>query len=438
MLVHARSVNPAQAGETLVEFDSEAELKARNEDLQRSNAQLVNRLTNIRVALAQIMATHWPEHVKGVENAMQGRLRLVPDSVLLSYLEAFSTMNVKGQTTSPNDLQEVRRALRDTGFNLTPTASAVDMATAIRSMHAAHKTEVANLKRSKDRAQGKTRNDVRDMENADWASAKHQPKTEEHVAGTARRTKGRTRVVEEIPLIPKEEETPDVLEPHTSRLVDNMIDGLRPVFLSDIVTLIGSSELAKEWEASQRSGGKVSFINPQARHSHRGALVIPSKDRRAGNLEQRKSTWGRALGKGYKGARLYDLAVVLRKLEDQILVCTMRTNAVELTYKSPQGVTGLVAALSKGADPWLDVEESVDSLMKTSGLTHIVVVCCPPRETDDMRQVLAGAWLGRSWKTDMYSVIVEPLQEWLTDTGRGGEAVTPAGGPSGAASRKER
>lgn len=74
----------------------------------------------------------WPAHVSGVEKTLGGRLSSLPDALLLGYLDAFASMTAAGKVVTPNDLAEVRRALRDVGFPLEGNSNAVDMAVAIR------------------------------------------------------------------------------------------------------------------------------------------------------------------------------------------------------------------------------------------------------------------------------------------------------------------
>lgn len=123
-----------------------------------------------------------------------------------------------------------------------------------------------------------------------------------------------------------------------------------PRFMQDIVGVAGSAAAASAWgeeSAWSRSGG----VHQQPKHRQRGSLPVPKDILRTRTPNFNKSPWGRALSENYPAGRLYELALVLRRLEPNIVAIGFRKHAVEITYRVAGGIAGLVVGLAAGEDP---------------------------------------------------------------------------------------
>lgn len=92
-----------------------------------------------------------------------------------------------------------------------------------------------------------------------------------------------------------------------------IISSPRPIFMNEIVKIIGDKDLAYQWLESKKntpSKSPVRFINAKNKHQEYGALLIPAYDLRKGT-----SYWWTAL-KNYKGSDLYELGLLFSKLKD--------------------------------------------------------------------------------------------------------------------------
>lgn len=425
------------------------------------NTELLERLSGLRVGLGAMMRRSYTAHVSGVEKALGGHLSDLPDSVLLGYLEAFSLMTTSGKVTTPNDLSEIVRALRDSGFPMDDDATAVDMAVAIRGGFKAAKYDNDRLRENNRRNQGGAKNNgahaiQRDLS---WAEpqdgdgnpleagrtppqeptspAKQRPESgprqkQQPQKAQQKPPAGRTKPSNQQklpwdassrpPQNTAPQESPEKLEKFAA--LEAALLQPAPRFMRDVVAELGSAELAAEWEATQRSAGNWAFIPPQNKHRQRGSLLVPREQLRASISGLGTTPWGRALAQNYKAGRLYEVAVVLGKLSDTILLTGFSKHTMELTYRAKDELRALIVGLEPGADPWLEVEEAVGRHLSsdTSSVQDVLVVTCPARSRKPVVDTLTTAATANSWHMSA-PVRVQELEGWATDGGQGAEII---------------
>ena len=402
----------------------------------QTNAELLERLSGIRVALAAVMRRSYPAHVSGVEKALGGHISDLPDSVLLGYLEAFSLMSASGKVTTPNDLQEISRALRDSGFPMEEDATAVDMAIAIRGGFQAAKYDNDRLRknnRTKKGARSKGAEAIkRDLS---WAEPQDdRPEKTAAVKETEQPKKQSPKerrefdqqslfqnpAVEEQTTTPEPAEDIDEGKQRKFQELESHLLQPAPRFMRDVVNHLRDAELAAEWQEFQKGVGNWAFIPPQGKHRQRGALLIPREALTNSIADFSTSPWGRAVAEKYKAGRLYEIAIVLAKLSDTIVVCGFNKHVVELTYRHKGELRALIVGLEPGADPWLNLEDTVGNYSGdgTTSVQDILVVPCPAGSTDPVVDTLKAAKSAHSWRMTA-PVRVQEMADWVTNDGRG-------------------
>lgn len=437
--------------------------QARAEQAQRAlatasqrNTELLERLSGVRVGLAAMMRRSYPAHVSGVEKSLGGHLSDLPDSVLLGYLEAFSLMSTAGRVSTPNDLHEIVRALRDSGFPMEDDSTAVDMAVAIRGGFQAAKYDNERLRKNNRRGQKGPKNggahaiqrdlswaEPQDSDGNSLTSEQRPEETDTAKADTPKSTgkkspnKGRPEAKKStekpgqgrMPWGGQQDAPPAPRDPETTAKFEALQAALlqpAPKFMRDVVSELGSAELAAEWEEEQKGAGNWSFIPPQNKHRQRGALLIPKDPLRASIAGFGTTPWGRAIAQGYKAGRLYDIAVVLSKLADSVVVCGFSSHSVELTYRYKDEMCALIIGLEPGSDPWLDVEQAVGRFLASPGsVQDILVVPCPARSATAVVETLKSAAASEAWRMNS-PVRVQGLETWVSDNGRGAEIIPAA------------
>lgn len=149
---------------------------------------------------------------------------------------------------------------------------------------------------------------------------------------------------------PADDEVPAVATERFGELVE-AVAGPGPVFMSDLVRSSGSPGLVAAWEQhfmDQGTAAPVRVITPRGHHRARGALVVPhSPDLRQEQAERGPALWTECLQGGadrprLRGARLYEVAVLLHKFADQVVWHQLNSNVLMLRLSTPQGLTGVV------------------------------------------------------------------------------------------------
>lgn len=121
----------------------------------------------------------------------------------------------------------------------------------------------------------------------------------------------------------------------------------RPVFTSDLVSVGGTAAAVEAWEADCRSvpdASPVRFIAPKSRHRHRGRLVVP-----ASPSASPSDWWARCVDR-YRAGRLYELAVVLRSIDSEVVAVALEDGLAIIRTSSSGGVGVVVVFLSSEAE----------------------------------------------------------------------------------------
>lgn len=372
-----------------------------NEVLSRSHTVLTDRVAAWRAGVSELMRHTWPEQCRNVENAAGVRMSDMPDVLLRAYLQSFAELARSGDdTASPSDLSEIRRALLDQQVELAPDAGTIDMAVAIRETIGTLRLAAEGPKAAAKKARSKKTHIEQSLQHLDYDTGVV-PGDSDSSSGSSGLTKQQSDAIRTIVEVPA------------------------PRYMSDVVAAVGSTSAASVWEKSLQNNRTMAVVRPQDKWRERGALLVPTETMRDSIQGFHSSPWGRALATGLPGGRLYELGLVLRAVEGDIVASSVHKETAELTIRTPsQGVSGIVVALSAGSDPWAALEKEVHGMVR-SGISQTTVIVCPSRQVDTVNGTLmrAGGELG--WADKGAVIRVVGLPDWLK-TGTA-QAVTAAG-----------
>lgn len=147
--------------------------------------------------------------------------------------------------------------------------------------------------------------------------------------------------------------SPDDARPITDELSRALLAAVcipRPVFASDLIAVAGSMDAVRDWEMQCRQDNlPVRIVPAKMRHVARGSLVFPVEDAKTLATEFRRSVWGDVLsakGASYRGARLYELSVLLHRVGEQVVSHRLGEHTVTFRLAQPGGLTGVVVCFS--------------------------------------------------------------------------------------------
>lgn len=125
----------------------------------------------------------------------------------------------------------------------------------------------------------------------------------------------------------------------------------RPVFISDLANQVDSADIASAWESEcvSSSRGEVRFIAAKTRHRARGSLVLPAEYLRTAAAEFTRTWWAGCINR-YRGARLYELGVLLHRVGDEVVSHRLGEHTAVFRLRQPRGLVGVCVVL----DPKLD------------------------------------------------------------------------------------
>lgn len=195
-------------------------------------------------------------------------------------------------------------------------------------------------------------------------------------AKTARR--GRTARVSAAPPDPKGLDVPLTESSSDLTLTDELFNQMvsavvipRPVFTSDLAAMAGA-DVASAWEQRCRdmgTDGPLRFITAKPRHKARGSLVVPhSPELRAAAAEFTRSSWAACLDdRRLRGAKLYEVAVLLHRFGDSVLSNRVEDALISLRVTQPRGLVGVVMSLepdlSAGSEGRKALADAVEQLL---------------------------------------------------------------------------
>jgi len=175
----------------------------------------------------------------------------------------------------------------------------------------------------------------------------------------------------------------------------------RPVFSADLVDLIQSEEVVSAWESEWTADRELSvrFIAPKARHKMRGSLVFPQKFLQNSSAEFKRSLWARVLTE-YRGAKLYELGVLLHRFGEEVISDELGTHAAIFRLSRPQGLVGVVvvmdSSLGEGGEAREALVEAMEILLRER-LVQIAVVSINAELLDSIEEVVSEEARSRSW-----------------------------------------
>jgi hypothetical protein len=175
----------------------------------------------------------------------------------------------------------------------------------------------------------------------------------------------------------------------------------RPVFSADLANLVGSSDVVAAWEAEWGSATElpIRFIGPKPRHKARGSLIIPQGYLCAATPEFKQSLWARTLTT-YKGAKAYELGVLLHRYIDEVQSDELGTHVALFHLLRPQGLVGVVVvldtSLGAGAPTRLALCSALDALMRER-LVQTAVLTTNAEIIDTIAEVVAEEATLRQW-----------------------------------------
>ena len=204
-------------------------------------------------------------------------------------------------------------------------------------------------------------------------------------------------------------------------LLSSVVRSPRPVFTSELAELAGSDEAFEAWKSEQMADGStVRFIAPKARHKQRGALVIPVGIARD-ELDAKGQNWWSVVLDKWRGAKLYELAVLLSKVTDSVSSYHVDDHLpyVNLTLSRDRGVTGVVVLCDDDISPsgpgYSALREGLsDMLSKQTELTVILVTA--EKSLDDATDAASAIYKQEGWSPNS-PVVVSRSWEWANDTG---------------------
>lgn len=130
----------------------------------------------------------------------------------------------------------------------------------------------------------------------------------------------------------------------------------RPVFTRDLVAIAGTPEIVDAWESVCRADPvnyPVRFIAPKSRHRMRGSLVFTEAKSGSGG-----SWWPRCV-EAYRGARLYELGVLLNRVGDEIVSVKFHTDTAVMRLNTPRGLVGILIVMDSRLEPGEPVREEL-------------------------------------------------------------------------------
>jgi hypothetical protein len=195
----------------------------------------------------------------------------------------------------------------------------------------------------------------------------------------------------------------------------------RPVFVADLAAVAGSREAAEAWEAEMRRQGlsaPVRLIAGKPRHRLRGTLVLPAGELREAANAFNVGWWADAMG-AYSGARMYEMAVLLHRVGDDVVSASFDEDVAKLRLKQARGLVGVVVAtssdLAAGEETRSKIADAVAELM-AERLTLVAVLAIRAEDRAALVAALEEEAVARSWHPAV-PVVVAQSWEWADDAG---------------------
>jgi hypothetical protein len=215
---------------------------------------------------------------------------------------------------------------------------------------------------------------------------------------------------------PEPELTDDLLK----RLADVTMLA-RPVFTSDLIAVAGSTELVSVWEGQLRAdpaNSPVRFLAAKGRHRLRGSLVVPvarNSSERAGRPD-----WWADCVERYRGARLYELGVLLHRIGDEVVSSQFEEHGVLLRLNTSRGIVGVVVVFEAavGADPSSQIMERMltQLLGERCSLVAVLTTSADASAASSLGDTIGRLAVSKGWRPQ-FPVITARSWEFADDRG---------------------
>jgi hypothetical protein len=170
---------------------------------------------------------------------------------------------------------------------------------------------------------------------------------------------------------------PGDLDPDIRNALDAAATVPLPVFSGDLQAAFGENATAAWEEEHKRDGTVFRFVSPKSRHRERGPLVVPQENQRSLSTDFAETPWGQCLD-AYKGARLYEIGVVLHTFGSQVVAHKIDPSGycMQLKIKQSRGIVGGVCVtandVSENSDARAAMRRNIKELL-TAGVEMVVL-----------------------------------------------------------------
>lgn len=195
----------------------------------------------------------------------------------------------------------------------------------------------------------------------------------------------------------------------------------RPVFIADLSAIAGSREAVEDWEVEMRemkAQSPVRFIGGKPRHRMRGSLVLPRGHLRDAAKEFGAHWWTQALDM-YQGAKLYELAVLLHRVGEEIIAADFDNHVGLLHVNDRRGLIGLAVVtdgeLGGGTPGRERLVQAVEKLC-TERLAMVGVLSVNSEWEAAITQIIVEEARSRQW-APLAPVVFANSWEWADDAG---------------------
>ena len=148
----------------------------------------------------------------------------------------------------------------------------------------------------------------------------------------------------------------------------------RPVFMRDLVEVGGSLEAVEAWEEQCRSDPAsypIRFIAPKMRHRARGSLVFSDVHPATG-----ADAWWQRCVTTYRGARLYEMGVLLHRVGDELVSSRFTGSSALLRLSTGKGLVGVVVTFDAQLEPESEAREGLKAAMEELLSERLVLIAC--------------------------------------------------------------
>lgn len=181
----------------------------------------------------------------------------------------------------------------------------------------------------------------------------------------------------------------------------------RPMFVSDLVEVVGNPDLVEAYldEARKNLGNStVRFVAPKGRHKARGELVLPYGELRAANENRLAKTWWGECIRLYRGAVSYEMGVLLHRVADDLVSHRFTSETALLRLSTHRGIIGIVVATGNKIGPGEatrnELIEVIGELL-TERLELLVVLTVSDPASKVLLPALGEIAVEQHWKPNM-------------------------------------